>query len=157
MRPTWAVPALLQLLPTTLALPNIGTVISLREENDPAQLNQASLRPRQCTPECLLEKPHCGPWEPVKRNGCWACCEPETAMDPEFEPEDIIHLGHDHDISPTGDRHHILVRRDDEGAGAGACLRLCSRVENTCPENMDARKMGECWTCCLRDQSRVQV
>ncbi|KAL5000323.1 hypothetical protein BDV10DRAFT_183391 [Aspergillus recurvatus] len=37
--------------------------------------------------------------------------------------------------------------------GRGACLRLCRPEKPPCPKNMDPYKLGDCWSCCLRQQS----
>ncbi|RDW78598.1 uncharacterized protein DSM5745_05450 [Aspergillus mulundensis] len=52
----------------------------------------------------------------------------------------------------------IVVKDQDQGRNdaRGACLRSCHQQRPACPENMDPSKLGECWSCCFRQQSRPQ-
>ncbi|KAL4923482.1 uncharacterized protein BDV17DRAFT_276941 [Aspergillus undulatus] len=43
---------------------------------------------------------------------------------------------------------------DDDGRGA--CLRSCFPDKPACPKNMDPYKLGDCWSCCLKQRSQPQ-
>ncbi|KAL4742809.1 hypothetical protein BDV11DRAFT_180108 [Aspergillus similis] len=36
--------------------------------------------------------------------------------------------------------------------GRGPCLRVCFSKKPACPKNMDPYKLGDCWSCCLRQK-----
>ncbi|KAI9370242.1 hypothetical protein BJX61DRAFT_544818 [Aspergillus egyptiacus] len=38
-----------------------------------------------------------------------------------------------------------------------ACLRSCFNDKPACPDNMDAKKLDDCWTCCLRIESNYGI
>ncbi|KAL4886638.1 hypothetical protein BJY04DRAFT_178056 [Aspergillus karnatakaensis] len=48
---------------------------------------------------------------------------------------------------------HAPFGRLDDNAG---CLRACRNEKSTCPETMKPKKVGDCWTCCLKEQGLQQ-
>ncbi|KAL4994365.1 hypothetical protein BDV10DRAFT_177038 [Aspergillus recurvatus] len=46
----------------------------------------------------------------------------------------------------------FIVQQDPFDTGDPACLPWCMHQKPACPENMDAKQQGKCWSCCLRDQ-----
>ncbi|KAL4797942.1 hypothetical protein BDV19DRAFT_39797 [Aspergillus venezuelensis] len=43
---------------------------------------------------------------------------------------------------------------DDDGRGA--CLRSCFKDKPECPKNMDPYKLGDCYSCCLRQRKNPE-
>ncbi|KAL4988119.1 hypothetical protein BDW68DRAFT_99410 [Aspergillus falconensis] len=37
-----------------------------------------------------------------------------------------------------------------------ACLRSCFQEKPACPENMEPRRLGQCWSCCLKEHTEQE-